>query len=135
MFLKLFVVLNIFVLTGFLNLQAMAETCGSKNSTQGELSAQTDLTPLDILILDIRDVKNLIEEGNNKTAIVILKSAQKEVRKVTEFNKNTKKITEKRIKTGIKLLKNNKVDEALDLIQTAIDALVEEGFADPEDFE
>ena len=96
---------------------------------------QTELSPLEILILDIRDAKNLIEEGNNKTAIVILKSANKNVRKVSEFDSKTKKITSKRIKKGIVLLKQNKNDKALALLQTAIDALIEAGLADPSDFE
>ena len=119
MFLKLFVLLNIFVLTGFLNLQAIAG-CTSESSTQTQSSFQSELSPLDILILDLQDVKRLIEEGDNTTAIVILKSAGKEVRKVKEFDKTTKKITEKRIKKGIQLLKQNKSDEALALIQTRI---------------
>ncbi len=96
---------------------------------------QTELSPLEILILDIRDAKNLIEDGNNKTAIVILKSANKNVRKVSEFDGETKKITSKRIKKGIGLLKQNKNDEALALLQTGIDALIEAGLASPSDFE
>lgn len=96
---------------------------------------QAELSPLEILILDIRDAKNLIEEGNNKTAIVILKSANKNIRKVSEFDSETKKITSKRIKKGIALLKQNKNDEALALLQTGIDELIESGLADPSDFE
>lgn len=97
--------------------------------------AQANLSPLNILIFDIRDVKKLIEEGNNKLAITILKSADKNVRKVKEFNAKTKKITSTRIKKGIALLKQNKNDEALALIQTAIDSLIEAGLAEPSDFE
>lgn len=97
--------------------------------------AQTNLSPLNMLIFDVRDVKKLIEEGNNKLAITILKSADKNVRKVKEFNAKTKKITSTRIKKGIALLKQNKNDEALALIQTAIDSLIEAGFAEPSDFE
>lgn len=134
MFLKLFVLLNVFILMGFLNLQAIAG-CTSESSTQTQLSAQTELSPLDILILDLRDVKNLIGQGNNKTAIVILKSAGKEVRKVKEFDAETKKITSKRIKKGLQFLKQNKNDEALALVQTGIDELINAGFADPSDFE
>lgn len=89
--------------------------------------AQSDLSPLDILILDLEDVKRLIEEGDNKTAITILKSALGKVRKVKEFDKQTKKITEKRIKKGIALLKKNKNDEALALVQTAFDELEQAG--------
>ncbi|OGI07357.1 MAG: hypothetical protein A3I68_04895 [Candidatus Melainabacteria bacterium RIFCSPLOWO2_02_FULL_35_15] len=97
--------------------------------------AQTNLSPLNMLIFDIRDVKKLIEEGDNKLAITILKSADKNVRKVKEFSAKTKKITSTRIKKGIALLKQNKNDEALALIQTAIDSLIEAGFAKPSDFE
>ena len=89
--------------------------------------AQEELSPLDILILDLQDVQRLIEEGDNKTAITILKSSLGEVRKVKEFDKQTKKITEKRIKKGIKLLKQNKNEEALALIQTGFDELEESG--------
>lgn len=92
-----------------------------------QILTQSDLTPLDILILDLQDVKRLIEEGDNATAITILKSALGNVRKVDEFDKATKKITEKRIKKGIKLLKQNKNEEALDLLQTAFDELEEAG--------
>jgi|GEM_PF-3054632 len=134
MILKLFVVLNSFILIGFLNLQAMAG-CTSEGSPQTQLSLQTELSPLDIVILDLRDVKNLIEEGDNETAISILKSAGKEVRKVKEFDKATKKTTEKRIKKGIALLKQNKNDEALALIQTGINELIAAGLADSSDFE
>ena len=121
------VVFNLFCLAPIKSMGA------SENQTQ--LSAQTELSPLDILILDLRDVKNLIEEGDNKTAIVILKSAGKEVRKVNEFDAKTKKITSQRIKKGIALLKQNKNDEALELVQTGIDALIEAGLADFSDFE
>src|SRR3989338_2457174 len=95
------------------------------NSDKNSAYAQGELSPLDILILDLQDVQRLIQEGDNKTAIVILKSALGEVRKVKEFDKQTKKITEKRIKKGIKLLKQNKNEKALDLIQTAFDELQE----------
>jgi bifunctional N-acetylglucosamine-1-phosphate-uridyltransferase/glucosamine-1-phosphate-acetyltransferase GlmU-like protein len=96
---------------------------------------QSELSPLQILILDIRDARNLIEEGDNAAAIVILKSANKEIRKVKEFNSSTKKISSKRIKKGISLLKQNRNDEALALLQTAIDQLIAVGLADPGDFE
>ena len=89
--------------------------------------AQSDLSPLNILILDLEDVQRLIEEGDNKTAITILKSALGNVRKVKEFDKQTKKITEKRIKKGITLLKQNKNDEALALVQTAFNELEQAG--------
>lgn len=101
--------------------------CRTTTSSDTQALAQSDLSPLDILILDLQDVQKLIEEGNNKAAITILKSSLSQVRKVKEFDKQTKKITEKRIKQGIKLLKQNKNDEALDLIQTAFDALEEAG--------
>ena len=116
------------------NLVAFAE-----NSKTTEINTQTlaqsGLSPLDILILDLQDVKRLIEEGDNKTAIVILKSSLGEVRKVKEFDKATKKTTEKRIKKGIQLLKQNKNQEALDLLQTAFDALEESGLVEPGTFD
>ncbi len=133
------VLVNVLLLSS-ISLSVPAE-CGSSSTEghslaqSGELSAQTELSPLEILILDIRDVIGLIERGDNKTAIIILKSANKEVRKVKEFDANTKKVTSKRIKKGIQLLKQNKNDEALALLQTGIDQLVEAGFAVPEDFE
>ena len=122
----------LYILFGWNNLSSEACRSGS-NETQ--TLAQTNLTLLDILILDLKDVKNLIKEGDNKTAITILKSSLGEVRKVKEFDKATKKTTEKRIKKGILLLKQNKNDEALALIQTGIDALIEAGLADASDFE
>lgn len=93
--------------------------------------AQSDLSPLDVLILDLQEVKRLIEEGDNKAAIVILKSSLGQVRRVKEFDKSTKKTTEKKIKKGIKLLKKDKNEEALDLLQTAFDALEESGLVEP----
>ena len=99
--------------------------CGT---TSNHSVAQTDLSPLDILILDLQDVQRLIQEGDNVTAIIILKSSLGQVRKVKEFDKSTKKITEKRIKKGIKLLKQDKNEEALGLLQTGFDALEEAGF-------
>ena len=101
---------------------------------QGKLNAQEELSPLEILILDLQDVKDLIEEGDNQTAITILKSAQKIVRKVKEFDKETKTITSKRIKKGIVLLKKDEHEKALDLLQTAFDALEEEGLVEPGTF-
>lgn len=114
------------------NLAAISEC---KTTTNTQTLSQSSLTPLDILILDLRDVKRLIEEGDNKTAITILKSALGNVRKVKEFDKSTKKITEKRIKKGIKLLKQDKNQEALDLIQTAFDELEEAGLVEPGTFD
>ena len=96
------------------------------NSTESKVLNQT-LTPLEILIQDLNDVQQLIIDGDNETAIVILKSAKKQVRKVKEISKKARKITSKRIKKGIKLLKKNKNDKALDLLQTAFDALQEAG--------
>ena len=104
-------------------------------TNNSKVLAQSDLSPLQILILDIQEVQRLIQEGDNQTAIVILKSAFGQVRKVKEFNKNTKKITEKRIKKGIKLLKQNKSQEALDLLQTGIDELIESGLVPSETFD
>ena len=117
----------------FNNLAAFSECRTAAHDSQ--TLAQTDLTPLDILILDLKDVKRLIKEGDNKTAITILKSSLGEVRKVKEFDKSTKKTTEKRIKKGIILLKQNKNDEALALVQTGINALIEGGLADASNFE
>ena len=97
------------------------------NKINNVVYAQSDLSPLDILILDLQDVQRLIEEGDNETAITILKSSLGEVRKVKEFVKQTKKITEKRIKKGIKLLKQNKNEEALALIQIGFDELQQAG--------
>lgn len=124
---KIFVsiLLCIIVFLSSNNLAAFSECRSTTHSSQ--TLAQSDLTPLDILIMDLQDVKRLIEEGDNKTAITILKSALGNVRKVSEFDKTTKKITEKRIKKGIKLLKQNKNDEALALLQTAFDELEEAG--------
>ncbi len=125
-FLKYFLVL---LLCFSINVDAFSACQTSHTLNQSELS------PLEILILDIKDVRNLIQQGDNKTAIVILKSAGKEVRKVKEFDTSTKKTTQKRIKAGIKLLKQDRNDEALDLLQTAVDELIEAGLADPSDFE
>ena len=123
---------SLYILFAWNNLSS--EAC--KNELiETQTLAQTDLTPLDILILDLKDIKRLIQDGDNKTAIIILKSALGEVRKVKEFDKATKKTTEKRIKKGIQLLKQNKNDEALALVQTGINALIEGGLADASDFE
>ena len=108
------------------NLVTFAKDCKITEINTQTL-AQSDLSPLDILILDLQDVQRLIEEGDNKTAITILKSSLGEVRKVKEFDKATKKTTEKRIKKGIKLLKQNKNEEALALIQTGFDELEQAG--------
>lgn len=94
---------------------------------QSKTSAQEELSPLEILISDLQESRDLIEQGENKSAIIILKSAQKIVRKVKEFNAKTKSITLKRIKKGIQLLKNDENEKALNLLQTAFDALEEEG--------
>ena len=132
---KEFVSLLMFLVM-FFCFNCLATFSENRTATQDSHTlAQTDLTPLNILILDLKDVKNLIKEGDNKTAIIILKSALGEVRKVKEFDKATKKTTEKRIKKGIVLLKQNKNDEALTLLQTGIDALIEGGLADASDFE
>ena len=126
-------VLSLFMFCSFNNLAAISE-CETTIINNIQTLAQTDLTPLDILILDLQDVKRLTEEGDNKTAIVILKSALGEVRKVKEFSAKTKKITEKRIKKGIKLLKQNKNQEALDLLQAAFNALEGAGLVAPGTF-
>lgn len=131
---KLFTLLIALISVSFFNYQAIAVS--NECSTQNNLAFQeTELSPLQILIFDIRDAKNLIEEGDNDTAITILKSASKGVRKVEEFDKNTIKTTLKRIKKGIKLLKQDKNDEALALLQTGIDELIDAGLASPSDFE
>lgn len=125
--------LCLFIYFSSINLAVFGE-CGTIMHESQTLS-QSELTPLDILILDLQEVKGLIEEGNNKLAITILKSANKEVRKVEEFDSETKKITQKRIKKGIAFLKQGKNDEALELVQLGIDTLIDAGLADPSDFE
>ena len=128
-----FILLCLILLFSCRNLAISCEVCKTTISNTQTL-AQSDLSPLNILILDLKDVKRLIEQGDNKTAIVILKSSLGQVRKVKEFNKETKKITEKRIKKGIQLLKKDKNQEALDLLQTAFNALEEAGFVEPGTF-
>ena len=119
----------------FLNNSLVSFSACKSISHESIVLNQSDLSPLDILILDLKDVKRLIENGDNKTAITILKSALGNVRRVKEFDKNTKKTTEKRIRKGIQLLKQNKNQEALDLIQTGFDALVEGGLVPPGTFD
>lgn len=132
---KKFVSLLLFLFMIFcFNDLAVFSECGSTTHLSQTL-AQSDLTPLDIFILDLKDTRNLIKEGDNKTAITILKSSLGEVRKVKEFDKNTKKITERKIKKGISLLKKNKNDEALAIVQSGIDELIKAGLADASDFE
>ena len=109
--------------------------CPTGSSYNHVLAQSEELSPLQLLIFDIRDVIDLIEQEDNETAITILKSASKQVRKVKEFSARDKKTTEKRIKKGIKLLKQGKSDDALALLQTGIDELVAAGLADPSDFE
>ena len=115
----------------FLNNSLVSFSACKSVSHESIVLNQSDLSPLDILILDLKDVKRLIEDGDNKTAITILKSALGNVRRVKEFDKNTKKTTEKRIRKGIQLLKQNKNDEALALVQTGLDDLAKAGFIEP----
>lgn len=122
---RFYLLLNLIIFFNFSSLIVISECKATENNIH--ILAQTDLSPLDILIRDLQDVKRLIEEKDNKTAIVILKSSLGQVRKVKEFDKRTKRITEQRIKKGIQLLLKNKNQKALDLLQTAFDALGEAG--------
>lgn len=131
MIFRIFIVSSALVLMFFLNYQALAHG----NEAHENLAPQGTLSPLEILIIDIRDAKDLIQQGENESAITILKSATKQVRKVKEFNKKTTKVTLKRIKAGIKLLKQDRNNEALALLQTGIDELIEAGLAEASDFE
>ncbi len=98
--------------------------CNSTNtSTQSNLSSQEEFGPLQIVIADLTDSINLINEGNKKTAITILKSAKNELRNVSEITSRMKKGMGQRLQKAINAVKKGDNTTALDEINHVLSEL------------
>ncbi len=86
-------------------------------------SSSDELSPLDTVIQDLEGVFDFIDSGDKKNAIKVLKSAQKMIRKIEEFASDKKNEFSDKIKQEIKLIKSNKNDEALNLIDALLNDL------------
>ena len=106
------------------NLAAISEckTITTTGSTQ-TLSQTEDFGPLQIAILDLQDVINLISEGNKKTAVVILKSAIGQLRKIKELTPRMVKGMGARLKKAIKAVKSGDNSTALSEINHVLSKL------------
>ena len=106
------------------NLAAISEckTITTTGSTQ-TLSQTEDFGPLQIAILDLQDVINLISEGNKKTAVVILKSAIGQLRKIKELTPRMVKGMGARLKKAIKAVKSGDNSTAISEINHVISEL------------
>jgi hypothetical protein len=86
-------------LTMLFNLSASLITFAecSQNHTVAQVGDEEEFGPLQIFTQDLLDVFDLIDEGNKKTALTILKSAKNEIRKIKEFDSLTKKSFSKKV--------------------------------------
>lgn len=105
------------------NLGANA-TCNSVSSdVQAQVGSDTEFGPLQIAIQDLTDSINLINEGNKKTAITILKSAKSQLRKIKELTPRMVKGMGARLDKAIKAVKSGKNSTALDEINHVLSEL------------
>lgn len=106
----------------------------AKENKDSTSAPSSDLSALEIFTLDMEDVFDLIDNGEKKTALVILKSAQKQIRKIKEFTVDEKNDFSNKIKQIIKLVKKGNNEEALDLVDKILSAL-DDSFTDEDDKE
>lgn len=98
--------------------------CSSvSTSTSSSLSSQEELSPLQIVIADLQDIVGLINGGDKKTAVKILKSAKNELRSVSEINSRMKKGMGARLQKAINAVKKGDNTTALDEVNHVLSEL------------
>ena len=82
-----------------------------------------ELSPLDTFTQDLEDVFDLIDSGEKKAALKILKSAQKLIRKIEELDGGQKSDFTKTVKKIINFVKTGENESALDLVDKLLNDL------------
>lgn len=102
---------------------AVLAECGASSSQIHALEQSSELSALEIFTIDLEDAFDLIDSGDKKTALTILKSALKEIRKIKEFSTVDKKNFTKKVNKIIKLVKSGSNDNAMTLIDEILSDL------------
>ena len=99
----------------FMNLPLSSANCTTnKNQIFGEpRSQEEEFGPLQIAIADLTDALNSLEEGNKKLAVVLVKSAKGQLRKISQLNKTMVKGMTARLNKAISAIKRNDFDTAI----------------------
>jgi hypothetical protein len=93
------------------------------SSNLNQLAEQEEFGPLQIAIADLQEVVNLINEGNKKTAIVILKSARGQLRKINELTPRMVKGMTARLNKAISAVKKGDNATALSEVNHVLSEL------------
>ena len=106
-----------------ISLNAAALSAFEATDTSSQLKQQEDFGPLQIAIADLQDSINLINEGNKKTAVVILKSATSQLRKIKELTPRMVKGMSARLKKAMAAVKKGNNSAALSEINHVLSEL------------
>lgn len=82
----------------------VSEICRAAD-TSSQTLAQEEFGPLQMAIADLESIQGLLDNGDKKTAIVILKSAKSQLRKIKELSPRQVKGMGARLNKAIKAVK------------------------------
>lgn len=120
---KFFKCLLLLVLCLSLNLAAFS-ACQTSEATLNQLDQQEEFGPLQIAIADLQSIEGLLEEGDKRTAAVILKSAIGQLRKIDELTPRMVKGMSARLKKAIRAVKSGDNEAALSEVNHVLDELL-----------
>ena len=101
---------------------AVFSVYGAANAPS-QLNQQDEFGPLQIAIADLQDSIDLINEGNKKTAVTILKSASGQLRKIKELTPRMVKGMGARLKKAIAAVKKDDNSTALSEVNHVLSEL------------
>jgi len=96
------------------NLAAISECTTTSTTSSNQTLAQTEeFGPLQIAIADLESIQGILDEGNKKLAVTIIKSATGQLRKISQLSKVMVKGMTKRLKKAIAAVKRGDNSTAL----------------------
>lgn len=100
-------------------------TCSSSSSSdvQAQVGDDTEFGPLQIAIADLESISGLLDDGDKKTAVSIVKSAKGQLRKISQLNKRMVKGMGARLDKAIKAIKKGDNSTALSEINHVLSEL------------
>ena len=114
---------NLLLLTLCISMNVVSFAAAEVTDTSNQLNQQDEFGPLQIAIADLQDSINLINEGNKKTAITILKSASGQLRKIKELTPRMVKGMGSRLKKAIAAVKKGDNSTALSEVNHVLSEL------------
>ncbi|MBI2996361.1 MAG: hypothetical protein HYY52_06615 [Candidatus Melainabacteria bacterium] len=110
---KRFVCVFVTFIFSFVYLLPFAEVCRASAAVSQALEQTEEFGPLQMAIADLESIQDLLDQGKNKTAITILKSAIGQLRKIKGLTPRQVKGMGARLKKAIKAIKAGNNTSAL----------------------